>query len=437
MNALSANTQAILLLTAPLLVGRGKRTEGLLRAREYSKLARHLRDIGSQPADLLTADAGPLLEECHRVIDKERVRGLLGRGFLLSLAVEHWQARAIWVASRADAEYPNRLKARLKENSPPLLYGCGARELPNTGGLAVVGSRNVGDGLVEYTRGIGRLAATAGRTLVSGGARGVDEAAMRGALDAGGQVTGVLPDSLERKALHRGNRDPLLNGQLVLVSPHDPGSRFNVGHAMRRNKVIYALADAALVVNSDLNKGGTWAGATEQLDNMRLTRIYVRSTGAPSDGLEALKEKGALPWPNPSDADGLDSALNADSPKTTNAREQKEISFDPEPGKAPDSVTAAETSVGPLQAAQSRAPTDKGSSPDPADALFQAARSAILRVAGEPRKGIEIADELAINRRQAEQWLKRLVAEGMLEKRNRPVRYVARHTGLFTGGNSP
>ena len=176
---------------------------------------------------------------------------------------------------------------------------------------------------------------------------------MRGALDAGGQVTGVLPDSLERKALHRGNRDPLLNGQLVLISPYDPGSRFNVGHAMQRNKVIYALADAALVIDSDLNKGGTWAGAAEQLDKLRLTRIYVRSSGAPSEGLEALKKKGALPWPNPGDAEGLDSALNADAPKTPGPRGQQEIPFDPEPGKGPGPVTAAETPVGRQQAEQS------------------------------------------------------------------------------------
>lgn len=141
MNALSANTQAILLLTAPLLVGRGKPTEGLLTVREYSKLARHLRDMGSHPADLLAADAAPLLGECHQVIDERRLQGLLGRGFLLSLAVEHWRARAIWVMSRADDEYPKRLKARLKGEAPPLLYGCGAWELPSAGGLAVLAVR--------------------------------------------------------------------------------------------------------------------------------------------------------------------------------------------------------------------------------------------------------------------------------------------------------
>ena len=437
MNALSANTQAILLLTAPLLVGRGKRTEGLLTVREYSKLARHLRDIGSQPADLLAADAARLFGECHQVIDEKRLQGLLGRGFLLSLAAEHWRTRAIWVMSRADDEYPQRLKARLKGDAPPLLYGCGAWEPPSAGGLAVVGSRNVEDGLVEYTRGIGRLAATAGRTLVSGGARGVDEAAMRGALEAGGRVTGVLPDSLERRALHRGNRDPLLNGQLVLISPYDPGSRFNVGHAMQRNKVIYAMADAALVVESDLKKGGTWAGAAEQLDKLRWTRVYVRSTGPPSEGLAALRERGALAWPNPDDADSLESVMNADSPKTPGPRGQQEIPFDAEPVKAPAPVTAAETPVRPSQEERGPSPTDEEPAPGPADALFEAARTAILRVAREPRQGIEIADELAISRRQAEEWLKRLVDEGMLEKRTRPVRYVAREVGLFAAGESP
>jgi hypothetical protein len=37
---------------------------------------------------------------------------------------------------------------------------------------------------------------------------------------------------------------------------------------MQRNKLIYALADAALVVTSDFQKGGTWAGAIEQLERL-------------------------------------------------------------------------------------------------------------------------------------------------------------------------
>lgn len=60
-------------------------------------------------------------------LDPGRIEALLGRGMQLSLAVEKWQARAIWVLSRADDEYPSRLKRRLGSGAPAVLYGCGCR----------------------------------------------------------------------------------------------------------------------------------------------------------------------------------------------------------------------------------------------------------------------------------------------------------------------
>ncbi len=327
---LSLNTKTILLLTAPLIVGRGKGQEpaDLLTPGEYSRLASYLQEMGKQPADLLEADIDQVLGDRHHILDRNRLKRLLDRGFLLSQAIERWQTRAIWVVSCADEAYPQNLKIRLNKASPILLYGCGDREILNSGGLAVVGSRNVNDSLIEYTQEIGRLAAKARQTVISGAARGIDRAAMSGALDAGGKVTGVLADSLEQTAMTREHRNLLLEGQLVLISPYDPNAGFNAGHAMQRNKVIYALSDAALVVNADMNKGGTWAGATEQLDRLRLVPIYVRSTGEPSKGLEALKAKGAMPWPNLLDTDNLDTVLHPDILKTPVSPVQSELSFD-------------------------------------------------------------------------------------------------------------
>lgn len=309
-SALSANTLAILLLTAPLISGKAACSTELLTPGEYKRLARHLRDLQHQPADFLLPESAKLLRNCNSVIDEDRLRRLLDRGFLLSQVVEHWQTRAIWVVSRADADYPRRLKARLREDAPAVIYGCGDLRLLDTGGLAVVGSRHVDEAMIEYTMGIGRLCAKSGRTLVSGGAKGIDQAAMRGALEAGGKATGVMADSLERTAMNREHRNLLIDGGLVLISPYDPAAGFNIGNAMQRNKLIYALADAALVVNSDLNKGGTWAGAVEQLDKLRLIPIYARSTGELGEGLPALMEKGALPWPNPEDADGFNAVFD-------------------------------------------------------------------------------------------------------------------------------
>ena len=316
---LSPNTQAILLLPAPLIAGRGTSSSELLTPGEYKRLARHLLEIQRQPADLVSPDASHLLRACQPVIEEARLQRLLGRGFLLSQVIEHWQARAIWVVSRADAEYPRRLKSRLREDAPAVLYGCGDIGLLGSGGLAVVGSRHVDESLINYTMNVGRLAAQSGRMIVSGGAKGIDQAAMRGALEARGKVIGILADSLEKTIMNREHRNLILDGQLVLISPYDPSAGFNVGHAMQRNKLIYALSDASLIVSSDLNKGGTWAGAVEQLDKLKFVPVYVRSTGASSAGLDALRRKGAEPWSNPQDADAFESLFHIDTPRPTQA----------------------------------------------------------------------------------------------------------------------
>jgi DNA processing protein len=442
---LSLNTQAILLLTAPLIAGRGSPSTELLSPGEYKRLARHLRDSNRQPADLLNADAAELLRACQSIADAGRLQRLLGRGFLLSQVVEHWRARAIWVISRADADYPKRLKTRLREDSPAVLYGCGDIGLLDTGGLAVVGSRHADDALIDYAMNVGGQAARAGRTLVSGGARGIDLAAMRGALDAGGKAGGVLADSLERATLDREPRNLLLDGRLTLVSPYDPGAGFNVGNAMQRNKLIYALADAALVVSADLNSGGTWAGAIEQLDKYRFAPVYVRSTGASMPGLDALLRKGALSWPNPVDdaalADLLDTAASTDPQPSASTPSlfaaggppdgTPPASAFPEPTANPEPIfePAPAYSVSAIQPDTSgaqAAPEDKVDASTPSETLFAVARGAILRVAVAPVTSAQIADLLDVSTPQAGAWLNRLVAEGTLDKLNNPVRYVRR-----------
>jgi DNA processing protein len=297
--SLSPNTQAVLLLTAPLIAGSEDASSELLTAGEYKRLARLLIQRNRQPADLLNPDQDEFSNEWKTIIDVDRFEHLLARGFQLDQAVERWQARAIWVVGQTDEAYPKRIKERLKESAPPIIYGCGDAAILDTGGLAVVGSRDVDSWLIEYTGAIGRITAGAKQNLVSGGARGIDQAAMRGALEAGGTAVGILADSLERAALYREHRELLMDGKLVLISPYDPLAGFNIGHAMQRNKLIYALADAALVVNSDHGKGGTWAGAIEQLEKLHFVPLYVRTEGDTGPGLEALRLKGALPWPNP------------------------------------------------------------------------------------------------------------------------------------------
>src|SRR5258708_1519405 len=135
---LTPNTQAILLLTAPLIAGRSDASTDLLTLSEYNRLARLLREKQKQPSALLGPDGSQTLELADALFGRARLESLLGRGFLLSQAVDRWSARAVWVVSRADSTYSRRIKSRLKEDAPPVLYGCGETSLLETGGLAIV-----------------------------------------------------------------------------------------------------------------------------------------------------------------------------------------------------------------------------------------------------------------------------------------------------------
>ncbi len=419
--ALSANTKAILLLTSPLILGRSVRSEALTPG-EYFSLYRYLYSINKEPSDLVELGAEDLLDRCVRntnkpKINRERLQRLLDRGILLTQAVESWRQRAIWVVSHKDQAFPQRLGERLKDKTPAILYGCGDPTLLDSGGLAVVGSRHVNEDILKYTKEIGNLAASAKRTIVSGGAKGVDQAAMNGAFESGGKSIGVLANGLKGAVTNRTHRDLILNEQLVLISPYDPSSGFNVGHAMQRNKLIYALADAALVVNAVIGKGGTWNGAIEYLNKYHLAPLFVRSTGPRVE--DALQQKGALLWPNPVNAEELEAIFDVEASQIPLRHSQETMRID----------AVLETEETPPESMSSQAVKQasdtKNAAVSPADELFHKVKSLVLQLVQTPMSRKEIQAELEINQGQVDKWLRRLLNEGVVEKTKSPVRYSA------------
>lgn len=415
--AISPNTQAILLLAAPLVTGRAAVKADVLTPSEYRRLARFLHGRGQEPAALIGPEAESLIVDCGSLVESDRLHRLLGRGFLLSQALERWQSRSIWVVSRADKEYPARLRRRLRDASPPVLYGSGDPGLLNGGGLAVVGSRNVDDALVEFTERVGSLTAAAGRMIISGGARGIDQAAMRGAAAAGGTVVGVLADRLERAVLDRDNRNLLRERRLALISPYDPSAGFNVGHAMQRNKLIYALADAGLVVSADLRKGGTWAGAVEQVEKLRFVPVFVRANGISQPGLEALQTKGAAPWPHPRTPRELDDLIVAAGRVDRPRRPKQKTLFVGEDAEARYEQTPAVHSTGDQPHRTAESPINEMGIEIPYQARAFLARMTTARSLKE------IAAELEVSQRRASDWLRVLIDEGVVEKQERPAVY--------------
>lgn len=421
-SSLSPDTEVTLLLTAPLLIVGRKREQDdsprRLTPSEYTKLVQRIRDCGRQLGDLIGLEGADILEECQRGLEREHLQGLLGRGFQLSQALEHWRARSIWVISQADQDYPSRVAQKLGKSAPPVIYGCGDRELLERGGLAVVGSRQVSDRVIEYAEQTGQSAALADCTIVSGGARGVDQAAMRGALNGGGAAVGVLADGLEKSVMQRENRAVLMDGRLTLISPFDPRVGFAVGNAMRRNKLIYALADAGLVVESDHKKGGTWTGAAEQLKKLRSVPLYVRVDEPGSKGLEALLEMGAHPWPDPQSPEEFRMALS-----TPQVFSEAEVLW--KSAFQADTLGTVESSDindgGPARFQPANANVGAQQLPAP-EALFKCVEG-LLESIDTPTSESAVASFLQVSTPQAREWLKRLVAEGKYRRSTRPVLY--------------
>lgn len=291
----SADAQATLLLTAYLGGLSGSLQPATLS--EYNLIARALHNVELRPASLVDSAPNATALQCvSEVIGDERAKHLLSRSLLLATEISMWQSLGVWVLARGDHDYPEHFRARMGSKAPPLLFGVGPQELLEGLGLGVVGSRDVDEDGASFAAEAGVLAARAGITLVSGAAHGADRSAMSGALGAGGNSVGILSDSLKKAAINSDSRRFIEEGQLTLISQSEPGQRFMAWRAMERNKLIYALAFATLVVESNNGKGGTWEGAREQLQKLHYCDVYVRMTTPQSPGRKALESLGAKPW---------------------------------------------------------------------------------------------------------------------------------------------
>jgi len=295
---LSDNSLTILLLCSHLALPKDP-DPAPLTLRQWNPLVRKLTASSMRPANLLGLSAEAMAKSLDLDQDyAERLASLLERGGTLVKELERLESLGIWVWTRADEKYPAKYRQRLKESAPAVLFGAGDQHLPGQPGLAVVGSRDVDEAGAEVAEFIGNACDHLGLVVYSGGARGVDIITMRSALEGHGYSVGILAHSLE-KAIHKSHYRRALNeGNLTLLTPYSPSAGFNAGAAMGRNKLIYTLADYALVIASAAGSGGTWGGATEALKKGWLPVFVVDGPHVPK-GNRLLIERGATPFPHP------------------------------------------------------------------------------------------------------------------------------------------
>ncbi len=283
--------QAILLLCSFFNKNESRNIKPLTPT-EYSRLATWLHQNKYTPADFILREEELLTQwqDPKNKITRERLAQLLQRAASMGFAMEKWQQQNVWVLSRASEEYPGALR-RLGDTRSPLLYGIGNQSLLNTQGIGFVGSRDTNSDDDAFTKSLAQKTVERGFTVVSGGAKGVDQASMQAALDAGGYAIGVLADSLLKAATKPQYRKALQEGRLLLITPYYPEASFNAGNAMGRNKYIYTLSQGVVVAKAD-EKGGTWSGAIENLKK-RWVPLWVRYIE--KSGNQKLIELGGQP----------------------------------------------------------------------------------------------------------------------------------------------
>ena len=409
---IDADSQAITLLCSALALGRDTGVEPL-SATEWASLATsiHRSDL-ERPGALIGLDSESLGRELEISAEaSRRVAALLARGGQLALELDRLAGRGIWVVTRADETYPSRLKERLKSSAPPVLFGAGRPALLLERAIAIVGSREADDRSLAFASLLARRCVEAGFAVVSGAARGVDSAAMVAAAEAGGGAVGFVADALEKMTRRQELREHLVDGNVALVSPYHPAARFTVGNAMRRNRLIYCHAQAAVVVAAAGENGGTRGGALENLKS-EWTPLFVRADEGVPPGNDNLIQAGGAPLRTEDlDQPGAIESL-ASQPTASRALRLDDLPVDSGGGVTQNDSVAENDAfrvVWPLMAA----------------------------LLDRPRSEAEIASTLTLELTQARAWLKRAVTEGLAERSDRPVRYHLRSSPppqLFVDG---
>ena len=153
-----------------------------------------------------------------------------------------------------DDLYPEKIRKYVKYKAP--IYYQGDLTLLNKPAIGIVGTRRCTKYGLAVTKEIAKRAAFHDVVVISGLARGIDAAAHRETLKAGGQTVGVIACGLdivypkENKDLY----EKMRKGSLI-ISEYPPGTEAHPGFFHHRNRIISALSDAVVVVEAATRSG--------------------------------------------------------------------------------------------------------------------------------------------------------------------------------------
>ena len=198
--------------------------------------------------------------------------------------------------TRRSPHYPPFLAAIHDPPGRLYLRGEGSVEMLSGPAVAVVGTRSCSPYGAQVARRLGRELATAGVTVVSGLARGVDAEAHRGALEAGGPTVAVLGCGIDRDyprahaaLAHR------VSELGLLVSEYEPGVEPAPWRFPARNRIIAGLAGVTVIVEARAKSGALITADFALEDGREVFAVPGEITSALSRGTNELLRLGAAP----------------------------------------------------------------------------------------------------------------------------------------------
>ncbi len=264
------------------------------------------------------------LEACG-ILNETQIRHLLRQRERLE-ELERWVDELTFdgvdVLTIEDDRYPPML--RTIPSAPPLIYVRGTIEPGDDRAVAVVGTRSPTAAGLELARELAAALAEHGVTVVSGLALGIDGAAHRGALDAGGRTIAVLGSGIAR--IHPPEHEELAEevaASGALLTELHPRARANVSNLMARNRLQVALSRAVLVVQTGLS-GGTMTTVDFARKFGRPVFAVASEEECPqTQGPRRLIREGALPLRGVGDLDIVLERIDNWRPPVLNNNEEQ------------------------------------------------------------------------------------------------------------------
>ena len=198
------------------------------------------------------------------------------------------------IVCQGDDDYPESLLSLA--DPPMLLYVRGRIEPADATALGIVGSRRCSHYGIEQAMRFGQLLGRAGMTVVSGGARGIDTAAHRGALSVGARtlvVMGCGLDTLYPPENCELFEQILAADQGALISELPMGTGVKSENFPKRNRIITGLSLGLLVVEAAPNSGALISAKYAVEQGRGLFAVPGRVDSPASRGTNSLIREGA------------------------------------------------------------------------------------------------------------------------------------------------